>query len=50
LMHRPQLAEFAQAIADKRQPACTITDARRVLKIIDAFTESNRSCQPVRIG
>jgi predicted dehydrogenase len=50
LMHRPQLAEFAQAIADKRQPACTIKDARRVLKIIDSFTESNRSCQPVRIG
>jgi myo-inositol 2-dehydrogenase/D-chiro-inositol 1-dehydrogenase len=50
LMHRPQLAEFAQAIREKRQPACPITDGRRVLKILDAFIKSNRSCQPVRVG
>jgi predicted dehydrogenase len=50
LMHRPQLAEFAQAIREKRQPACSITDGRRVLKVIDAFIKSNRSCQPVHIG
>jgi predicted dehydrogenase len=50
LMHRPQLAEFAQAIREKQQPACSITDGRRVLKIIDAFIKSNRACQPVRIG
>ncbi|HJR81789.1 MAG TPA: Gfo/Idh/MocA family oxidoreductase [Anaerolineales bacterium] len=49
LMHLPQLAEFARAIREHRQPSCTVTDGRRVLKIIDAIVKSDRSCQQVRI-
>jgi predicted dehydrogenase len=50
LMHQPQLAEFAQAIRERRQPSCTVSDGRRVLKVLDAFTRSARSGQPVRIA
>lgn len=50
LMHLPQLAEFAQAIREHRQPSCTVTDGRRVLKILDAIVKSDRACQPVRIS
>lgn len=50
LMLRPQLAEFALAIRERRQPAITVTDGRRVLKVLDAFTKSERAGQPVRIG
>ncbi len=50
LMHLPQLAEFAQAIQERRQPSCTVTDGRRVLKVLDAITRSERSGAPVRIG
>jgi predicted dehydrogenase len=50
LMHQPQLAEFAQAIQERRQPSCTVTDGRRVLKLLDAFVRSSRTGQPVRIG
>ena len=50
LMHQPQLAEFAQAIRERRQPAITVSDGRRVLKVLDAFTRSERTGQPVRIG
>lgn len=49
LMHLPQLAEFAQAIHEHRQPSCTVTDGRRVLKVLDAIIKSDRSDQPVRI-
>ncbi len=49
LMHLPQLAEFARAIREHQQPSCTVTDGRRVLKVIDAIIKSDRSCQPVRI-
>ena len=49
LMHLPQLAEFVQAIRERRQPSCTVTDARRVLKVLDAFQESERAGQLVRI-
>ena len=50
LMHQPQLAEFAQAIRERRQPAITVSDGRRVLKVLDAFIRSERAGQPVRIG
>jgi predicted dehydrogenase len=44
------LAEFAQAIQERRQPSCTVTDGQRVLKVLDAFTRSDRTGAPVRIG
>jgi len=50
LMFLPQLAEFAQAIRERRQPSCTVTDGRRVLKVLDAFIRSDRTGQPVRIS
>jgi len=50
LMHGPQLAEFAQAIQERRQPSCTVTDGRRVLKVLDACLKSDRTGQPVRVG
>ena len=43
LMHQPQLAEFAQAIRERRQPAITVSDGRRVLKVLDAFIKSERT-------
>jgi uncharacterized damage-inducible protein DinB len=49
LMHQPQLAEFAQAIQERRQPAITVSDGRRVLKVLDAFIRSERTGQPARI-
>jgi len=50
LMHLPQLAEFAQAIQEHRQPAVTVTDGRRVLKVLDAIIKSDRTGEPVRLG
>jgi len=50
LMHQPQLAEFAQAIRERRQPSCTVHDGRRVLKVLDAFIKSERTGGPVRIS
>jgi len=50
LMHLPQLSEFAQAIQECRQPAVTVTDGRRVLKVLDAIIKSDRTGEPVRIG
>ncbi len=49
LMHLPQLAEFAQAIHEHRQPSCTVTDGRRVLGVLDAIVKSDRGGQPIRI-
>jgi predicted dehydrogenase len=49
LMLLPQLTEFAQAIQERRQPSCTVTDGRRVLKVLDAFVKSSRTGMPVRI-
>lgn len=49
LMHLPQLAEFAQAIQERRQPAVTVTDGRRVLKVLDAIIKSDRTGEPVRL-
>jgi predicted dehydrogenase len=50
LMHQPQLAEFAQAIRERRQPSCTVTDGRRVLKVLDAIIKSDRTGGSTRIG
>jgi predicted dehydrogenase len=50
LKHIQQLAEFAQAIRERRQPSCTVTDGRAVLKVIDAIVKSDRTHQPVRIS
>jgi predicted dehydrogenase len=50
LMLLPQLEEFAQAIQERRQPAVTVTDGRRVLKVLDAIIRSDRTGEPVRIG
>jgi predicted dehydrogenase len=50
LIHRPQLAEFAEAIQERRQPAITVSDGRRVLKVLDAITKSDRTSAPVRIS
>jgi predicted dehydrogenase len=49
LMHLPQLTEFAQAIHTHRQPSCTITDGRRVLKVLDAIVKSDRARKSERI-
>lgn len=49
LMHVPQLAEFAQAIQECRQPAVTVADGRRVLKVLDAIIKSDRTGEPVRL-
>ncbi len=49
-MHLPQLAEFTQAIQERRQPAVTVTDGRRVLKVLDAIIKSVRTGSPLRLG
>ena len=50
LKHHAQLAEFVQAIQERRQPSCTVTDGRRVLKVLDAIIKSDRTGAPVRIS
>ncbi len=50
LKHQAQLAEFVQAIREGKQPSCTVTEGRRVLKVLDAISKSGRSGTPVRIG
>jgi predicted dehydrogenase len=50
LMHLPELAEFVQAIRERRQPAVTVSDGRRVLKVLDAVIKSDRTGSPVRLG
>jgi scyllo-inositol 2-dehydrogenase (NADP+) len=50
LMHRPQLAEFANAIQEHRQPSCTVADGRKVLKVIDACFQSDQTGKPVTIN
>ena len=48
LKHQAQFAEFAQAIREQRSPSCTVADGRRVLKVLDAISKSERIGQPVR--
>lgn len=49
LMHQPQLAEFAEAIREGRQPSCTLAEGRRVLKVLDAIRSSAESARPVKV-
>ena len=46
----PELAEFAAAIEDRRAPAITPSDGRRVLRALDAVVASGRSHQVVAVG
>jgi predicted dehydrogenase len=48
--HIPELEEFAAAIQEERQPAITVADGRRVLKVLDAVLESGRMGKPVTLG
>ena len=45
-----ELTEFAQAIGEQRQPAITIRDGRRVLRILDAVRKADRTGERVRLG
>jgi predicted dehydrogenase len=45
----PELEEFAQSIAERRAPAITTEDGRRVLQVLDAVGESARRGEPVAI-
>lgn len=50
LMFVPELAEFADAIEHRRSPAITASDARRVLRVLDAVAESGRTRQAAVLG
>lgn len=44
-----ELTEFAQAINEQRPPAITVSDGRRVLRILDAVIKSDRTGECVRL-
>lgn len=46
----PELAEFADAIAEGRSPAITATEGRSVLRVIDAVRLSSHSQRPVQLA
>ncbi|HXW81433.1 MAG TPA: Gfo/Idh/MocA family oxidoreductase [Acidimicrobiales bacterium] len=46
----PELDEFVLAVRDGRAPAITVTDGRRVLRVLDAVVASDRRGSLVRIG
>ncbi|MGA3219642.1 MAG: hypothetical protein ABSE77_11320 [Acidimicrobiales bacterium] len=46
----PDLEELASAISEQRQPSVGATDARRVLRVLDAVAAADRSGASVRIG
>jgi phthalate 4,5-cis-dihydrodiol dehydrogenase len=50
MMLVPEVEEFAAAIQESRQPSITATDGRRVLKVLDAVVESDRTGRSVRVG
>jgi predicted dehydrogenase len=50
MMLVPELEEFAAAIKERRQPAITVGDGRRVLKVLDAVAKSGRKGIPVRLA
>jgi predicted dehydrogenase len=50
MMLVPELAEFAAAIQESRQPAITASDGRLVLRVLDAVVKSGRTGQAARIG
>ena len=49
MMLVPELTEFAAAIAEKRAPAITASDGRKVLRVMDAARRSSDTQQPVRL-
>jgi predicted dehydrogenase len=49
MMLVPELSEFAAAIAEKRAPAITATDGRKVLRVMDAARRSSDTQQSVRL-
>jgi predicted dehydrogenase len=50
MMLVPELEEFASAIREKRAPMITATDARNVLKILDAVVESGHIGQSIKLA
>jgi predicted dehydrogenase len=49
MMLVPELEEFAAAIQEQRSPSITASDARRVLRVLDAVAESGRSGRPIAL-
>lgn len=50
MMLVPEVEEFAAAIRENRQPAVTVGDGRRVLKVLDGVFESGRRGRAITIG
>lgn len=50
MMLVPEVQEFASAIKEKRPPAVSLGDGRRVLRLLDAVRRSGMSGRPVRLG
>ena len=48
--HQQQLAEFVQAVQERRQPTVTVHDGRLVLQVLDAIARSGRTGEPVRLA
>jgi predicted dehydrogenase len=46
MMFVPELEEFARSIAERRPPAITAADGRRVCAVLDAIFDSGRTGQP----
>lgn len=44
------LADFVQAVQERRQPAVTVHDGRLVLRVLDAIARSGRTGAPVRLA
>ena len=49
-MLMPELAEFAQAVAQGRPPGVTASDGRRVLRVLDAARESGHTRQATTLA
>jgi predicted dehydrogenase len=49
MMLVPEVEEFGRAIAEDREPAVTMHDARRVLRVLDAALLSARTREPVQL-
>lgn len=45
-----ELAAFAQAITTREQPSITVSDGRRVLRVLDAVIKADRTRESVRLG
>jgi predicted dehydrogenase len=43
----PELEEFARSISERRPPAITASDGRRVLRVLEAIVESGHPGQPI---